>query len=95
MPGVLKGSIGRAANLLALLVVATTPAFGQAWPSHPIKLIVPFPPGGVTDVVGATTPTGKRRVTAGEGFDSVLRSDDCIYPLGRAGFRDQQRVTCS
>ena len=33
----------------ATLVAATGAAFGQAFPSRPITVVVPFPPGGVTD----------------------------------------------
>jgi tripartite-type tricarboxylate transporter receptor subunit TctC len=33
------------------LVLASSVAFAQAWPSRSIRLIVSYPPGGVTDVV--------------------------------------------
>lgn len=43
----------RAAGAL-LLAAALAPAAGAAYPEQPIKLVMPYPAGGMTDVSGRT-----------------------------------------
>jgi tripartite-type tricarboxylate transporter receptor subunit TctC len=38
------------AGLATLATLATGTSFAQAWPSRPIKMIVPYPPGGANDI---------------------------------------------
>jgi tripartite-type tricarboxylate transporter receptor subunit TctC len=37
--------------LFALALLAALPAWAQDWPAKPIRFIVPYPPGGGTDVI--------------------------------------------
>ena len=44
-------------------------AFAQAWPAKPIRIVVPFPPGGGTDTIARET---SQRVAAATGWTFVI-----------------------
>jgi tripartite-type tricarboxylate transporter receptor subunit TctC len=45
---------------LVFLAASIASALGQTYPSRPITMMVPFPPGGLTDVVGRLIAEGMR-----------------------------------
>jgi tripartite-type tricarboxylate transporter receptor subunit TctC len=47
-----------ACAVAAALLVFCTGALGQSWPAKPIKYIVPFAPGGTTDILGRMVAAG-------------------------------------
>ena len=46
--------LGLAASVLAVLATSSASALAQAWPQRPIKVVIPFPPGGPSDIVMRT-----------------------------------------
>src|SRR5262249_60938721 len=40
---------------LALLLSGTTIGHAEEWPAHPVKVVVPYGPGGIADVFGRMT----------------------------------------
>jgi tripartite-type tricarboxylate transporter receptor subunit TctC len=71
------------------------PALGQTWPERPVRMIVPFPPGGAADIVGRMlaahfqTALGRpfvieNRPGAGSsiGVDALAKSPSDGYSIG-------------
>jgi len=57
---------------LALPLLALTPsAWAQSWPSRPIRLVVPFPAGGATDLLARAIAQG-----VGNGFGQPIVVDN-------------------
>jgi tripartite-type tricarboxylate transporter receptor subunit TctC len=54
---------------LAATTLSATGAFAQAWPAKPIRVVVPFPPGGGTDIIARETT---QRVAAATGWTFVV-----------------------
>ena len=59
-------------SVLALAAaVSCGSAFAQAWPARPIRVFVPFPPGGGTDIVAREVT---QRVAAATGWTFVIEN---------------------
>ena len=43
--------MNRRFTLAAVLTLATSAALAQAWPSKPLRIVVPYPPGGSSDII--------------------------------------------
>ncbi|MCY1270541.1 hypothetical protein D9M69_118040 [compost metagenome] len=84
----------RCVAALAIGLLACSPSFGQSFPTRPLTLVVPFSPGGPTDVVarhlsaamgrslGQSVVVENRASTGGiVGSEAVVRSEPNGYTL--------------
>jgi tripartite-type tricarboxylate transporter receptor subunit TctC len=80
----------------ALAVAASTAAFAQSYPERPVKIIVPFSPGGSTDVTARLIADGlsrqfhqqfivENRPGAAGAIGVVAKSNPDGYTLGLSG----------
>jgi tripartite-type tricarboxylate transporter receptor subunit TctC len=58
----------RALLSLAAATLASS-AFAQGWPTRPIRIVVPFPPGGGTDIIARES---SQRVAAATGWTFII-----------------------
>ena len=61
--------IHRRAALALIASALSAGAFAQAWPAKPIRIVVPFPPGGGTDIIARET---SQRVAKATGWTFVI-----------------------
>ncbi|MBL8307841.1 MAG: tripartite tricarboxylate transporter substrate binding protein [Rubrivivax sp.] len=59
----------RRATLALVASTLSAGAFAQAWPAKPIRIVVPFPPGGGTDIIARET---SQRVAKATGWTFVI-----------------------
>jgi tripartite-type tricarboxylate transporter receptor subunit TctC len=81
--------------VIALMALGSAPAYSQAWPAKPIRMVAPFPPGSSIDIIARliAQPMGEalgqtvvveNKVGAGGnvGVDSVVKSAKDGYTIG-------------
>ncbi len=64
-------TVRAATAAVTLLMALGSPAFAQPYPSKPIRLILPYPPGGGTDIVARTLA---QRVSTSMGQQMVVEN---------------------
>jgi tripartite-type tricarboxylate transporter receptor subunit TctC len=76
-----------ALGVVAAGLMAQAPSLAQTFPDHPIKLVVPYPPGGPADTVARVTTQG-----LGEALGGSLIIENVVGAGGRIATKDVTRA---
>ena len=78
------------AVLASLALSAGFPALAQKWPDKPVKLVVPYPPGGNVDTAARIVADGLQKAF-GQPFivENRAGAGGMIAEIGRASCRER------
>ncbi len=80
------------ALLAAIAVTVAVPAFGQSFPTRPVRMVVPYPPGGANDIIARllspalTQQLGQNVIVDNRGGGNTLIGSEIVATSAPSGY---------